>query len=268
MRILDIRECSIPISRYADVHTAPSSLTTSIVAVVTDVVTGDGPVIGYGFSSFGRFAQGGLIRERFAPRLLRAMPSTLANAEADNLDPFRAWHAMMAGEKPGGHGERCVAVGTLDMAIWDAAAKIARLPLYRLMAQLLNTHPKAEGVPTYAAGGYRYPADDVRRLSDEVRSFLDQGFAHVKIKIGATDLRQDLERIEAVLKLLHSPDRLAVDAMHTYNREMAMQSAHALQGYGLWWIEDFLDPLDFEGLTQLAAGYPWSIAAGESLFSE
>ena len=42
---------------------------------------------------------------------------------------------MMAGEKPGGHGERCVAVGTLDMAIWDAAAKIARAPLYRFLAR-------------------------------------------------------------------------------------------------------------------------------------
>ena len=74
------------------------------------------PVVGYGFGSFGRYAQGGLIRERFAPRLLAA---------GGGLDPFRAWEAMMAGEKPGGHGERCVAVGALDMALWDASAKAA-----------------------------------------------------------------------------------------------------------------------------------------------
>ena len=51
-----------------------------------------------------------------------------------NIDPLRAWTVMMAGEKRGGHGERCVAVGTLDMALWDAAAKIAGLPLHRFLA--------------------------------------------------------------------------------------------------------------------------------------
>src|SRR5919202_3106670 len=138
MRITDIRERSIPISRYAD-PTAPSGrLTTSVVAVVTDVVRAGRPVVGYGYASVGRFAQGGLIRERFAPRLLNAIDGDLSNAAGNSLDPFRAWAVMMAGEKPGGHGERCVAVGALDMAIWDAAAKIARLPLYNFLATRLG----------------------------------------------------------------------------------------------------------------------------------
>jgi L-alanine-DL-glutamate epimerase-like enolase superfamily enzyme len=268
MRIVEIRECSVPISRYAEASIAPPTLTTSIVAVITDVSAPGGPVIGYGFSSIGRFAQGGLIRERFAPRLLQASPYGLMNAAGTNLDPFRAWETMMRGEKPGGHGERCVAVGTLDMAIWDAAAKIASAPLHRFLAESVNTVPTAGDVPAYAAGGYQYPTEDIRRLSDEVRGFVHQGYTHVKIKIGAASLDQDLERIDAVLKLLQAPDYLAVDAMHAYDRTLAMRVASALQGYGLWWIEDFLDPLDFEGLGQLAAGYSGRIAAGEALFSE
>src|SRR5215472_18518520 len=95
---------------------------------------GGRPVIGYGFASIGRFAQGGLIRERFARRLLAAREADLVDQTETNLDPFRAWRLMMAGEKPGGHGERCGAVGTLDMALWDAAAKIAGVPLYRHLA--------------------------------------------------------------------------------------------------------------------------------------
>src|SRR5712672_841511 len=118
MRILDIRERSVPISRFGDSALPSGGLTTSIVAVVTDAKRDGGPVIGYGFGSIGRFAQGSLIRERFAPRLQAA--TDLEGADG-SLDPFRAWDAMMAGEKPGGHGERCVAVGTLDMALWDAA---------------------------------------------------------------------------------------------------------------------------------------------------
>jgi L-alanine-DL-glutamate epimerase-like enolase superfamily enzyme len=115
MRIVDIRERTVGISRYCDPAIPSGGLTTSIVALTTDVARGGRPVTGYGFSLVGRFGQGGPIRERFAPRLIAA----------GDVDPLEAWAAMMRGEKPGGHGERCVAVGTLDIALWDAAAKTA-----------------------------------------------------------------------------------------------------------------------------------------------
>jgi L-alanine-DL-glutamate epimerase-like enolase superfamily enzyme len=134
MRIVDIRELSVPISRYADRAVPSGGLTTSMVAVLTDVIRDGKPVVGYGFASMGRFAQGGLIRERFAPRLLAARDVDVLDEAGANLDPFRAWKVMMTGEKPGGHGERCVAAGTLDMALWDAASKIVHLPLYRFLA--------------------------------------------------------------------------------------------------------------------------------------
>src|SRR3546814_3089001 len=117
---------------------------------------------------------------------------------------------MMAGEKPGGHGERCVAVGTLDMAVWDAAAKVAGLPLYSFLADRIGAgSAAAPRVPVYAGGGYAYREDDVPRLQDEVRRLLDQGYTRVKIKIGAAPLKQDLKRIEAVLELLPAGDHLA-----------------------------------------------------------
>jgi D(-)-tartrate dehydratase len=126
-----------------------------MVAVVTDVVREGKPVVGYGFASVGRFAQGGLIRERFAPRLLDTADGALADDEETNLDPFRAWAAMMAGEKPGGHGERCVAVGAPDMAILGAATNIAGLPLHRFLARRLGREAAIESrVRVYAAGGY------------------------------------------------------------------------------------------------------------------
>jgi L-alanine-DL-glutamate epimerase-like enolase superfamily enzyme len=125
MRIIDIRERPVSISRYRDPRIPTGGLTTSLVAIVTDVVRTGRPVVGYGFASIGRYAQSGLIRERFAPRLLQAAAQDITTDDGANLDPFRAWTVMMTGEKPGGHGERCVAVGTLDMALWDAAAKIA-----------------------------------------------------------------------------------------------------------------------------------------------
>lgn len=268
MRVVDVHECTIPISRYADAAMPSGGLTTSLVAVVTDAERDGRPVVGYGYASVGRYAQGGLIRERFAPRLLAAPAGALHDDEGLNLDPFRAWSAMMAGEKPGGHGERCVAVGALDMAIWDAAAKIAGQPLYRLLARHLGRAVADRPVVrVYAGGGYCYPMDDLHRLGDEVRLFADRGFTHAKIKVGGAALGDELRRIEAAAACLGGADRLAIDAMNSYGPDTAEAAATAFAPFGLWWFEDICDPLDFETQARVTAGYAPPVAAGEALFS-
>jgi len=268
MRIVDIRERSVAISRYADPAIPSGGLTTSIVAVVTDMRRDGRPVVGYGFGSFGRFAQGGLIRERFAPRLLAAPDGALADAAGTNLDPFRAWAAMMTGEKPGGHGERCVAIGTLDMTLWDAAAKTAGQPLYRFLADRVGRRDAVpDRVPVYAGGGYPYPQDDLARLGDEMRRLTDLGYTRAKIKIGAAGLAQDLRRVETAAEPLGGPGHLAVDAMNAYDASAALAAAAALAPSGLWWFEDVCDPHDFPAQAAVAAAYPGPVAAGEALFS-
>lgn len=267
MKIVDVRERSVEISRYIDASIPSEGLTTSIVAIETDVATDGRPVIGYGFSSIGRFAQSGLIRERFAPRLLRATPGELQKEGSANLDPFKAWRVMMKGEKPGGHGERCVAVGTLDMAVWDAASKVAGLPLYRFIAETQGTQLiSSPDVAVYAGGGYLFPENDINRLQDEVRSAITHGFTRVKIKIGSSPLRVDIKRIEAVLAVLPARD-VAVDAMNRYDAALSIDAARLIRDYKLWWFEDVCDPLDFETLATVAQEYPAPIAAGEALFS-
>ena len=256
MRVVDIREKSVDLSRYSDPTIPSGGLTTSIVAVLTDAVRHGKPVVGYGFSSMGRFAQGGLIRERFAPRLLKA----------GDVAPLQAWTAMMAGEKPGGHGERCVALGTLDMALWDAAAKIADLPLHAYLAQEFGAGNAVQAVPAYASGGYLYPADDASRLADEMKAFADAGYQRAKIKIGAATLDRDLARIDVAARAF-GPNCLAVDAMNAYDAGQARVTARALGSRELMWFEDICDPLDFETLSAIAALYHGPIAAGEALFS-
>ena len=136
LRILDIAEVTKPIaSPIRNAYIDFSKMTTSLVAVTTNLVRNGKPVVGYGFNSNGRYGQGGLIRERFRACLLEAEPKSLLDATGDNLDPGKCWAALMTNEKPGGHGERSVAVGTIDMAIWDAVAKIADTPLFRLLAE-------------------------------------------------------------------------------------------------------------------------------------
>src|SRR5512140_89829 len=199
VRIVDVREVTKPISSpIRNAYIDFSRMTTSLVAVVTDVMRDGKPVVGYGFNSNGRYGQGGLIRERFAPRLREADAASLLDGRGANLDADRVWAAMMANEKPGGHGERSVAVGTLDMAVWDAVAKIAGKPLFRLLAERhgVQANPR---VFVYAAGGYYYPGKDLGALRAEMRGYLDRGYNVVKMKIGGASLEEDGQRIVAVL---------------------------------------------------------------------
>lgn len=112
MKITSIREKTFPISSpIRNAYIDFSKMTLSLVAVVTDVAREGKPVVGYGFNSNGRYGQGALLRERFIPRILEAHPNALIDDTGGNLDPFKIWNCMMANEKPGGHGERSVAVG-------------------------------------------------------------------------------------------------------------------------------------------------------------
>src|SRR6516225_4432630 len=203
IRIVDIREITKPIaSEIRNAYIDFSRMTTSLVAVVTDAVRDGKRVVGYGFNSNGRYGQGGLIRERFAPRLKEADPKALLNEASDNLDPDQVWSLLMSNEKPGGHGERSVAVGTIDMAVWDAVAKIAGKPLFQLLAERYGTGKPNPRVFVYAAGGYYYPGKGLDGLRREMESYLGRGYSVVKMKIGGATLAEDCERIESVLRIL------------------------------------------------------------------
>jgi L-alanine-DL-glutamate epimerase-like enolase superfamily enzyme len=268
MRITAIHDAVVPIS--SDIRNAYidfSRMTASVVAVVTDVMRDGRPVTGFGFNSNGRYAQQGLLRERFIPRLSGAAPESLVSDDGTNLDPHKIWACLMANEKPGGHGERSVAVGVLDMAVWDAVAKIAEKPLYRLLAERYSGGSADGKVFVYAAGGYYYPGKNVAALQDEMKRYLDLGYAVVKIKIGGASLADDLKRIEAVIKVTGSGSKLAVDANGRFDLPTAIEYAKALQPYGLFWYEEAGDPLDYALQAALAEHYEGPMATGENLFS-
>jgi D(-)-tartrate dehydratase len=267
MRIVEIRELTVPIaSAIANAYIDFSKMTCSLVAVVTDVVRDGRTVIGYGFNSNGRYGQGGLIRSRFAPRVIEADPATLLNDARDNLDPDCIWQTLMRNEKPGGHGERSVAVGTIDMAVWDAVAKIAGKPLFQLLADLFGLEAQPR-VFVYAAGGYYYPGKGLEALRAEMRSYLDRGYTVVKMKIGGAEIEQDRKRIEAVLHEIGSEAQLAVDANGRFNLETAIAYAKMLREYPLFWYEEAGDPLDYSLQAALGEFYPGPMATGENLFS-
>ena len=268
MKIVDIRESTRPIqSDIRNAYIDFSRMNLSLVAVVTDVIRDGRPVIGYGFNSNGRYGQGGLIRERFAPRVLEAAPESLLDETGANLDPHKVWARMMVNEKPGGHGERSVAVGTIDMAVWDAVAKIAGQPLHTLLAQRYGSGQANPRVFVYAAGGYYYPGKGLDGLRAEMQSYIDRGYTVVKMKIGGASLAEDCERIESVLRLLGPGQQLAVDANGRFDLPTALAYGKALSHYPLFWFEEAGDPLDYELQARLAEAYGGPLATGENLFS-
>lgn len=268
MKIVSVHEGVVPInSSIRNAWIDFSAMESSIVAVVSDVVRDGAPVVGYGFNSNGRYSAGEILRRRVVPRLLAADPEALLS-EDGQLDPSRAWDVVMTNEKPGGHGERSVAVGVMDMALFDLAAKIAGQPLYRWLSDRYGDGNPDAKVFVYAAGGYYAPGKTLRDLQDEMKRFLDQGYRVVKMKIGGADLAEDLERIEAVLEVLDGDgSRLAVDVNGRFDLATALEYGKAIEPYGLFWYEEIGDPLDYRLNAMISEQYRGPIATGENLFS-
>lgn len=268
MRIREIREIAIPLnSSLRNAVFDFSEMTTSVVAVITDVMRDGKPVTGYAFNSTGRYACGAQMRARFIPRILKADPATLLNAAGDNIDPEKILACMMRREKPGGHTERSVAIGTIEVACWDAAAKIADLPLHALISKIYNKNNRMEKVPCYVGGGWYEPGKGIPELLDEIRGKLAQGYRTMKIKVGGVSIPEDLARVEAALKVVDGSAHLAVDANAGFDRARALAYARALAPYNLRWFEEPTDPLDYALLADVAAIYDAPIGTGENLFS-
>jgi len=268
MRIVAAYPAVVPISSsMSNAFIDFSTMDCSVVALVSDVIVDGRPLVGYGFSSNGRYNADGILRGRVLPRLLAADPDDLL-APDGQLSPARAWDAMMRNEKPGGHGERSVAVGVVDMALHDLVAKIAGVPLYRWLSDQYGDGRPDESVFVYAAGGYYAPGKSHADLQDEVRGFLDAGYDVVKMKIGGATLVEDLRRIEAVLDVLDGDGaRLAVDVNGRFDLRTALEYAEAIEPYGLFWYEEVGDPLDYGLNATLSEHYRHPIATGENIFS-
>ena len=231
MRIVEIREIAVPLkSKLANASFDFSEMTTSVVAVITDVIRGGKPICGFAFNSTGRYACGAPMRERFIPRNLATDPPLLFDDDG-RLDPQKFLAVMLKREKPGGHSERSIAIGTIEVAIWDALAKIDEKPLHAVLAERYGGGAAPTRVFCYVGGGWYWPGQTVKDLQDEMRRHLDAGYTMIKMKIGGLPLDEDLRRLEAVLAVVGAGDRLAVAANCRLEREEALRYAAALSDF-------------------------------------
>ena len=206
------------------------------------------------------------MRARFIPRILQAPPDTLLDS-AGQFAPDKFLAVMMRNEKSGGHSERSVGIGTIEVAVWDALAKILDKPLHVLLAERFNGGTIAKNVFCYVGGGWYAPGKTTKHLQDEMRGHLDAGYTMVKMKVGGMPLADDLARVEAVKSILPPGAQLAVDANSKFERAEALAYAKGLAPFKLRWFEEPCDPLDFALLAEIADAYAPPLSTGENLFS-
>lgn len=267
MRIVDARELTIQLEgAIANAVVSFTDHTVSLVALVSDQRRNGAPIVGLGFNSIGRFAQGGILRDRLFPRVLGADPESLLDPNGPGLSAAAVQAAAMRNEKPGGHGDRASAVGALELAVWDLNAKLADEPAYQCIARHFGRTVSDPSAPVYAAGGYYYPSN-ASGLAEELTRYRDLGFTGFKMKVGGMDIDQDLVRIDQALKVADSPGELAVDANGCFDLAGALEFGERIAPLGLRWFEEPGDPLDYALNAQLVDAYPGTIATGENLFS-
>ena len=268
VRIVAIHEKTVALSSAAyNASIGFGGMTASALAMVSDVIRDGKPMVGLAFDSVGRYGHGGLLRERFIPRVLAADPEDYSSEERIALDPFKIWKIVMQDEKPGGHGERPGAVGLIDGAAWDLAAKLEEKPLWRLLAERFGDGSGQDRVPVYASVGHYHADNDAALLAEEVRCCLALGFRTVKIKAGGVPISEDLRRIDAALDAMGGDGALAVDCNGVMSLSDAETFIAAVADRDLAWVEEPVDPLDFEAHKTLAAASPLPLATGENLFS-
>ncbi|MFT7461038.1 MAG: L-alanine-DL-glutamate epimerase-like enolase superfamily enzyme [Planctomycetota bacterium] len=268
MKIVDIRETTVSLASQtenADINF--SQMTASAVVVTSDYYCNNKPLVGLGFDSIGRYGHGGLLRERFIPRILVANEESYQEVNLNNIDPEKIWNIVMKDEKPGGHGERAGAMGLLDAAIWDLVAKIEEKPLWQVLGERYNTQQSLEKIPVYISGGHYSQEDDIKNLKEDLLRSKDDGYKLFKIKIGGRGLADDCRRIEMALTVIGKPESLAVDVNCAINPNSANEYIAELDNYGLAWIEEPVDPLDFQSYCDISKDCKTSIGTGENIFS-
>jgi len=270
MRIISVKESTIPLGSDKE-NAAISFQAMTASAVVVEIETSRGRFKGLGFSSYGRYGHGGLLQERFIPRLLNITDEIIGETSIQQM--ANVWDVLMTNEKEGGHGERSGAVGVLETAIWDAVAKSEDLPLWALLERDVG-HSGSNGLPAgktaiYASGGhYRSGSSDAAEVEEEAKQGLEAGYGWFKLKVGGATQAIDMARIEAAVKAAGSPNLIAVDANCAYGGEQGATHLTEIDQIGLRWIEEPVNPLDYLALAGCCQSLKTPIATGENIFSQ
>ncbi|HLG51287.1 MAG: mandelate racemase/muconate lactonizing enzyme family protein [Chloroflexi bacterium] len=247
MRIVDIVRESYRWPRRKPISNGKHTYTHAGLGVVK-ILTDEG-ITGLGIGAASGIA--GAVIDHLRPLLIGQNP----------LDHERLWHLMWVPKLIGRRGITTRAISTIDIALWDLKAKVAGLPLYRLLGGY------ADRVPAYIAGGYYEEGKGLKELAREMEENVEMGARAVKMKVGALSIAEDVERVRTVRQAVGPTVKVMVDANCAYRAYQAIQLARRIEEYDIYWFEEPVAPDDYEGHARLAAQTSIPIATGENEYT-
>ena len=171
----------------------------------------------------------------------------------------------------GTHRKRCTkgewvrAIGYVDMALWDLYGKITKQPVHRLLGGFRDK------VPVYAAGGYYQKGKTAEELGNELAGFVDQGYQHVKMKVGAwvfgVSMKEDIRRVKAVRDAIGDDIELMLDANNAWTAKNAIRFINAVERYEPYWFEEPVMPDDYTGSIEVKNATTTLVASGENEYT-
>lgn len=173
--------------------------------------------------------------------------------DIDGIYDFMEWHIHYVGRG----GIASFAISTIDIALWDIKCKKAGQPLWKMAGGEGNT------CKAYCGGiDLQFP---IEKLLNNMKTYLDNGFNAVKIKIGRENLEEDLERIIAVREFIGPDVTFMVDANYSMSIEKAIKAIEGFKQYDITWFEEPIIPDDYKGFAEIVEKTGFPLAMGENL---
>jgi L-alanine-DL-glutamate epimerase-like enolase superfamily enzyme len=236
-------------------------------ALLVEIET-DGGIVGIGEAGVGGGATATVIEKDLAPLLVGEDPLLIEHL----------WQKMFARTRQyGRRGLVMQAISGIDIALWDIAGKVAKLPVYRLLGACRGR------VEAYASGGFYQEGKSAADLAGEAEGYRARGFRGMKMKVGRnpstqTHLRQligqaefcevepeeDLARVAAVRQALGPQAKLMVDVNCAWSPAIAIEMGRAMEPYKLYWIEEPVATDDIDGSARVADTLATPIAGYET----
>jgi L-alanine-DL-glutamate epimerase-like enolase superfamily enzyme len=181
---------------------------------------------------------------------------------ADPMMTEAIWARFWVPKLHGRRGFETRALSSIDLALWDLKAKVAGLPLYKMLGGFRTR------IPTYVAGGYYAEGKGLKELQAEMASYVERGARAVKMKVGAVPVAEDVARIRAVRAAIGPDVRLMIDANCAYRHYEAIQLARRVEDQDIFWFEEAVQPDDYDGFRRIAQATSIPLATGENEYTK
>lgn len=172
------------------------------------------------------------------------------------------WASLWSPKMSGRRGYETRALSSIDIALWDIKAKLAGLPLYRLLGGF------RQNIPIYIAGGYYSTGKGHKELQEEMASYVALGATAVKMKVGAVSIKEDAARVKAVREAIGPDTRLLLDANCAYRYYDSINFIRRVEEFEPFWFEEAVQPDDYEGFKKIAAMTTVPLATGENEYTK